>query len=139
MTAQLLLDELARRAPELALLVAPVDPFVEGDVGALLARVLGCEERDVREEVDRGVEQNEPRDELRRARRELEREPASERVADEHRGRGRRTVSTIASMCVLEVPGRLVRGGAVPEQVRREDVEAGQRSRRASRSAARGS
>ena len=85
---ELLLDQLARRARELALLVAPVDSLLEGDVRALLARVLGGEERDVRQDEDRGVEQDEPRDELGRARRELEGEPAAERVADEDRGLG---------------------------------------------------
>ena len=79
---QLLLDELPRRSRELALVVAPVDPLLERDVRALLARVLRGEQRDVRQHVDRRVEENELRHELRRAGRELEREPATERMPD---------------------------------------------------------
>ena len=76
-------DELSAREVELALVVAALDQLVEGDVRLLLPCVLGGGECDVSREQDRRVEEDEPRDELRRSRRELEREASAERVADE--------------------------------------------------------
>ena len=101
--AELLLDEPARRARELALLVAAVDPFVEGDIRALPAGVLRRVERDRGRHVYRGVEQDEARDELRGTRGELEREAAAERVPDETGGLGADGIDDRGEVA-LEVP-----------------------------------
>jgi hypothetical protein len=126
MRSKLLFQEPPRRVLELALLVSPADPVLEGDVGPLRARVLGSEEGNVRRKENRRVEQDELRDELRRACRQLERKPPAERMPDKERGLsahgldGRLQVS-------IDVPGRLVARGAVTEQVRCEHVEIGKR------------
>jgi hypothetical protein len=121
MHAQLGLHELARRPAKLALDVALLDRFRERDVAAVLAGVLGCVERDLGRQPDRGIEQDEPRHGLRRAGRELERKPASEGVA--HVDGGLRTDGA-HHRCQMrvDVPRRLVGGGAVAEEVGREHV-----------------
>ena len=130
-------DELARREVELALVVAPLDQLVEGDVRLVDARVLGRGERDVAGEEDRRVEEDELRDELRRARGELERETPAERVADQDRlARADRLDDRVEVRA--DVPRRLPRRVAVPEQIGREDVVVGELARRAARSAGRG-
>ncbi len=80
---EILDDELARRGVQLALVVATLDQLVERDVRLVDARVLGRGERDVAGEEDRRIEEHELRDELRRARGELEGEPPAEGVPDE--------------------------------------------------------
>ena len=80
--AELLLHERSGRAVQLALVVAAFDRFLERHVGALRAGVLGGEERHLRREVDRRVEQDESPNQLRPPRGELEGKPAAERVPD---------------------------------------------------------
>ena len=110
---------------ELALVVAPLDQLVEGDVGLVDTRVLGCSKRDLAGEEDGRIEEHELRDELRSASRELEREPAAERVPDERRRTRADRLDDRVEMS-FDVPRRLVRGRAMPEEVRSEDVESGE-------------
>ena len=102
-----------------------------------IARVLGCGERDVAGEEDRRVEEDELRNELRRARGELEREAAAERVPDQDRlARADRLDDRVD--VGADVPRRLPGRVAVAEQVGSEDVVVRRAPRRAARSAARG-
>ena len=80
----------------------------------------------MRRDEERRVEQDEPRRELRVAGRKLECEPASERVADKHPRRQPNGLDDRVQV-VGDAPRRLVRRRAVPEQIRRDDVESGQR------------
>ncbi len=119
---ELLLDELPRRRRQHALLVAAVDPFLEGDVGTVSAGVLGRGDTDVRRDPDRRIEQDEPLDALRRGRRRLVRDPAAERVAEPGRRPGRRSLEHVGDV-LLQIPGRLPRRAAVSAQVEGDDVE----------------
>ena len=110
------------RDVELALVEAAVDQLVEGDVGLLLPGVLGGREGDVGRKQDRGIEEDELRDELRRARGELECEPAAEGVADEVRGSRARPSRRSASHRCARCPTAAPTARAVAEQIRREDV-----------------
>ena len=121
--AQLLLDELARGRREDALLVAAVDPLGERDVRAVAPRVLRRREADVRREPDRGIEQDEPLDPLRRGGRDLVGDAAAERVPEPGAAAVGRRLEHVRDV-LLEVPRRLPRRGAVPAQVERDDVEA---------------
>ena len=67
-------------------------------------------------EQDRRVEEDELRHELRRARRELEREASAEGVADEHRLACAHRLDDRVEVR-SDVPGRLPRRVAVTEQV----------------------
>ena len=122
MRSKLLLDELSRRALQLAFDVALLDRFLEGDVRSLSSCVLGGEERDLGWKVDRRIEQDEPPSQVRRSGSELEREAPAERVPDEGRPLVADDLLDRVEMR-LDVPWRLVRRGAVPEEVRREHVE----------------
>ena len=125
---EILDDELARREVELALVVAAFDQLVEGDVRLVEPRVLGSRERDVAGEEDRRVEKHELRDELRRARGELERETPAERVPDEDRlARADRLDDRVEVRG--DVPRRLPGRVAVSEQIGGEDVVAGEARR----------
>ena len=74
-------------------------------------------------EQDRGIEEDELRDELRRARSQLEREPPPERVPDE-RCRARTDGGDDRVDVCPDVPRRLPGRVAVPEKVGSEDVVA---------------
>ena len=89
--------------------------------------ILGGVERDRGRDVDRRVEQDEPRDELRGAGCKLEREAAAEGVAHETGRLGTDRVDDRVEMSV-EIPRRLVGRRAVAEEVGREDVAPGERS-----------
>ena len=108
---------------QLALLVAALDELVEGDVRPLAPGVLGRGERHVPGEEDRGVEEHELRNELRRPRRELEREPSTERVADQDRLARSDALDDRLEMRA-DVPRRLPRRVAVAEEVGGDDVVA---------------
>ena len=106
---------------QLALVVAALDRFLERHVGAFRAGVLGGEERHVRRQVDRRVEQDEPANQLRPPGGELESEPASERMPDPV-GRLRSDSLDDRVEVRVERPGRLVRRRPVPEEIRRKHV-----------------
>ena len=125
MRREVLDDELARCEVELALVVAALDQLVERDVRLVDPRVLGRGERDVAGDDDHRIEEDELRDELRRTRCELEGEAPAERVPDEDRlARADRLDDRVAVRA--DVPRRLPRRVAVPEQIGREDVVAGE-------------
>ncbi len=125
MRREILDDELARSGEELALLVAVLDELVEGDIRLLAPGVLGRGERHVPGKEDGRVEQDELRDELRRSRGELEREPAAEGVADQDRfARADRLHDRTEVR--FDVPRRLPRRVAVTEEVGRDNVVPGE-------------
>ena len=95
--AQLLGDELPRRVLQPALLVAALDPLVERRVRAVEACLFGGVQPDVREELDRRVEQDEPLDGLRRPRGDLEGDTAAEGVAEPRGGRLAEAASTAST------------------------------------------
>ena len=120
---EILDDELAGREVELALVVAAVDKFVERHVRLVRAGVVGRRERDVAGKQDRRVEENELRNELRRACRQLEREPSSERMADQDRLAGADRPDDRVEVRA-DVPRGLPRRVAVAEKIRGDDVVA---------------
>ena len=126
MRGEVLDDELAPREVELTLVEAPLDQLVERDIRLLLACVLGRRESDVPREEERRVEEHELRDELRRACRELEREAATERMADEDRLAGADRLDDRREVRA-DVPRRLPGRVTVAEEVRRQDAMVRQR------------
>ena len=116
-------DELARRSREHALLVTAVDPFLERDVRAVTARVLGGRHAELRRQQDRRIEQHEPLDAIRRRGSRLVGDASAERVAQPGSRAERRGVENVGDV-LLEVPRRLPRRARVPAQVERDDVEA---------------
>ena len=137
MRREVLDDELTRREVELALVVATLDQLVERDVRLVDPRVLGRGERDVAGEDDHGIEEDELRNELRRAGRELECEASAEGVPDQDRLASADRLDDRVEVRA-DVPRRLPRRVAVPEQVERDDVVVGELAPRAARSGARG-
>jgi len=93
---------------------------------ALAPVVLGASQRDRRKHLDRRVEQHDSLDAVRHPRRELEREAAAERVAEERRPVDGEPVERLDDVCDvrLDPPRRLPSRAAVPAEIRRDDPEA---------------
>ncbi len=121
MGAQLGLDQATRRRREHALLVAPIDSLVERDVGAVAPRVLGRNEPDVRRDLERGIEEDEPLDAIRRGCGDLECDPPAERVAEPGAATGRCRFEHVLDV-LLQMPGWLPAGVTVSAQVERDHV-----------------
>ena len=99
MRREVLDDELARREVELALVEASLDQLVEGDVGRVGARVLGCGECDVAGEEDGGIEQDELRGTSFGARAAISKASLPPKECPIRTDSRAPTVSTIASTC----------------------------------------
>jgi hypothetical protein len=93
---------------------------VEDRVGALAVR---DDRGDVRQHVDRGIEEHDAADQLGVARGELEDQPAAERVTDPVDGAEVAERLDEVGDVLLERPRRLPAGAAVAAQVGREHVE----------------
>ena len=117
-------DAVDRREQHAAGVVAGLDGLLDRVVGDVLALQLGQVERDVRQHLERRVEEHQPLDPLRFAGRELGRQPAAEAVADPDRGAVRHRLEDRGQVGV-HVPRRLPARVAVAEQVERDHVPAG--------------
>ena len=115
--AQLVLDQLARRTHEAALVVAAVDRLVEARIEPLAARVLGREERGVRADPRRRIEQDEPLDAVGRDEGDLVRDLAAPGVAEPRERLVGDRAHEVGHL-LLEAPGRLPCRVAVTPQVR---------------------